>query len=262
MLTSVALLLLAHRGYPGTLFLIRALGVVLLSQIIVGTLNEYVDKDRDAVAQPGKPIPSGIVAPGVALTLAIVSSLCLIPLAASFGLWPLLVAIVFTGAGVSYDLWLKATLFSAVPYVVAFLCLTSWIWMVAGRLTPSLISIYPVGVAALVAAHLANALPDISADAAVGEHGLAVALGPRVTATTILMLYGFCLVAALLAAGVARSGPGLVLAAATVPLPAIGWRILRSGDDAPRAQSRFFLFMAPAIGLISISCLVSISSVG
>ena len=36
---------------------------VLGSQIVTGAVNDWADRSRDAVTQPGKPIPSGQVAP-------------------------------------------------------------------------------------------------------------------------------------------------------------------------------------------------------
>src|SRR5581483_12041077 len=65
--------------------LARGILAVLMTQIATGALNDYIDRERDAVTQPDKPIPSGEVSPGFALFLTSTSLALFIPLAASFG---------------------------------------------------------------------------------------------------------------------------------------------------------------------------------
>ena len=52
--------LAAGRDAPGLLLLA---GAVFASQVAIGSLNDYLDRDHDAVEQPEKPIPSGLLPP-------------------------------------------------------------------------------------------------------------------------------------------------------------------------------------------------------
>jgi 4-hydroxybenzoate polyprenyltransferase len=73
-------------------------------------LNDYADREVDAVERPGRPIPSGRVRPGVALGLAAGLTAAGLGLAASAGRWrALAVAVPLAGTVWAYDLIVKAT---------------------------------------------------------------------------------------------------------------------------------------------------------
>src|SRR5690349_24769172 len=61
MLTSLGMLLIAGHGRLSPGFLARAELVVLLSQIPVGSLNDYLDREADRLAGRNKPIATGVV---------------------------------------------------------------------------------------------------------------------------------------------------------------------------------------------------------
>ena len=85
--------------------------------------------------------------------------------------------LVCVAAGWAYNLGLKATVWSWVPYAVAFGGLPVFVAL-AGSTTPPWW--WPVGGALLgVGAHLLNVLPDLDDDAATGVRGLPHRLGPR-----------------------------------------------------------------------------------
>ncbi len=152
---------------------------VLGSQIATGALNDWADRDRDAIAQPDKPIPSGLVTPEVALALAAVGLALQVAASIPLGILPLALGLTALASGVAYNLWLSRTPLSIVPYLVAFGILPLWIAAGVG------VDLARVAVAPLLvgpfaaAAHLANTGRDFDADAALGSRSLAQILGRR-----------------------------------------------------------------------------------
>ena len=172
-----AVLLLQVGGSLADPRLVLTVLAVAGSQILTGALNDWADRARDAVVQPEKPIPSGVVSPRSALILAAAGGL--LQLAASVPLGPstLVLGMVASGSAVAYDVWLSRRPASAVPYVVSFATLP--LWVASGVGVPA----DRVAMASLVAgpfaaaAHLANAVRDFDADARVGSRNLAQVIG-------------------------------------------------------------------------------------
>lgn len=259
LLTSAGLLTAARGAMPEPGLLARVMTVVLLSQIAVGALNDYTDRHTDARTQREKPIPSGQVTEREALVLAVVAGLGLPIAAASFGGWSVAIASVGTVAGLAYDLGLKRTPLSFLAYVVAFLCLATWVWLIAGRLSPVFFAIYPAGACLLTAAHLANAFPDIEIDRSLGQRGLSTILGPRRTLIVILSLYGLVAVCTglLALAGANLGALGLTLAASVAAI--LGGVIGFSALNRRPMRKLVFRLMAPAIGLLALAALIALS---
>jgi len=176
-------------GASLALLLVAMLG----SQLAIGWSNDYLDRERDAIYQPWKPLPSGLVharrmPPAVLVALGI-SVACSVVL----GLTPLLYLVAGTACGLAYDFGLKDTRFSAVPFVVALAVLPPFVWAALDVYRDEFLWLYALGTPLALAAHLANTLPDIETDAASGRRGLAVVLGRRWS----LALIGACLLAPL-----------------------------------------------------------------
>ncbi|MFV2019081.1 SCO3242 family prenyltransferase [Micromonospora sp. LOL_023] len=80
--------------------------------------NDWADRDLDAVERPQRPIPSGRVTPGTALTVAAgLTTVSLALTAAAGGRRALAVGVPLTAAVWAYDLWAKNT--AAGPAVMA-----------------------------------------------------------------------------------------------------------------------------------------------
>jgi 4-hydroxybenzoate polyprenyltransferase len=166
---------------PGQAILVPA--AVLTGQLSIGWSNDYLDAERDRlVDRSDKPVAAGAVsarvagvAAGVALTLTLV-------LSAALG-WPGgAAALVTVLCGWLYNLGLKSTILSWLPYAIAFGMLPAIATLSA---TPSrLPALWAMTAGALfgVAAHLANVLPDLSQDASTGVRGLPHRLGAKGTA--------------------------------------------------------------------------------
>jgi len=175
---------------------------VLTGQLSVGWSNDLLDAARDRqVHRSDKPLATGAIEPGavrtactVAVVLTVVLSLACGPVAGA-------VHLVFVACGWAYNLWLKSTVWSWLPYAVAFGLLP--VFVTAAQQPPAWPPPWGPAVGALlgVGAHLVNALPDLEEDAATGVRGLPHRIGARWTAP----LATLALVAASVLIGAAAS---------------------------------------------------------
>jgi 4-hydroxybenzoate polyprenyltransferase len=224
-------------------------------------LNDFIDRCDDARTQPEKPLPSGQVRASVAVIMVAVGVVVCCCFALTFGLTSLGIVAVGLSSGLAYDLWLKRTPFSPVAYIVSFLSLTTWIWLIAGTLTWTMAIVYPLGACLLLAAHLANALPDAQTDAALGQRGLAVVLGPRRAINTVLIIGGGASACAFVFSAVEQVRLGLVFSLASSVLVGFAAWMARRSDLDRRSLQLIFQCIAPAIALIAASCLLAFESI-
>ncbi len=220
--TTAGFAILARGGIPSGGELARLLLAMLGGQLAIGAVNEVVDADLDAVAQPTKPIPAGYVSVRAALWLAGVSLAAMVFFAAGFGPWSLALCALGTGAGLAYDLWAKRTLLSWLPYLVALPLLPIWVWVALEGFEARLLLLYPLGSLAVVGVHLSQALPDAGSDRAAGIRSLSSLLGER---RAILACWAATLSAPVLALLLARAvteRPGVVLGASAVVAALVG----------------------------------------
>jgi 4-hydroxybenzoate polyprenyltransferase len=166
---------------PGRGVLVTA--AVFTGQLSIGWSNDYIDAERDqAVHRSDKPLAAGEVAPRVAGIATVVAVILTFALSAALG-WPGGAAVLGTTAcGWAYNLGLKATALSWLPYAIAFGLLPAVVTLSASP--PRWPAPWALTAGALlgVAAHLANVLPDLSQDAATGIRGLPHRLGTKTTA--------------------------------------------------------------------------------
>jgi 4-hydroxybenzoate polyprenyltransferase len=158
-------------------------GAVFTGQLSIGWSNDYLDAARDrAAVRADKPVASGAMAPRIAGIAALVALVLTLVLSAALG-WPGgAAALAIVLCGWAYNLGLKATILSWLPYAIAFgvlpavatLSASPSRWPAAWALT--------AGGLLGVAAHLANVLPDLGDDRASGMRGLPHRIGPRATA--------------------------------------------------------------------------------
>jgi 4-hydroxybenzoate polyprenyltransferase len=193
------------------------LAAVLTGQLSIGWSNDLLDVRRDAAShRRDKPLATGAVtARRVALATAGAVALTVpLSLALGPGLGALhLLAVV--GGGWAYNLGLKRTPLSFLPYAVAFGALPAVAVRAAGGSAPA----WLVAAGALLGmgAHLFNVLPDIDDDRATGVRGLPVLLGPgrtRVVGCALLLAAAAVLVLAPPGPPGAWAWAGLLAAAA------------------------------------------------
>jgi 4-hydroxybenzoate polyprenyltransferase len=219
-------------------------GAVLAGQLSVGWLNDLVDADRDAaVGRPDKPVAAGRLrrsAVAVAVAVAAVTAVALSLLTGVAATMAHLAALV---SAWGYDLGLKATAVSVVPYAVSFGLLPGIAALAATGTWPPL---WMVVAAALLgcAAHFANVLPDLEDDEATGVRGLPHRVGAtasRLAAAGLVLTASAVLV--LGPPGVAR-GYALVVLAASFVIVTGGLLVSRHGR--PKAAFHGVLVVALA----------------
>lgn len=192
-LAATLLAVAAGRG-PGAVVAVAV--AVLVGQLAIGWLNDGLDADRDAATgRTDKPVAAGALAPRTVLLAAAVAAVASVPLsllASGAAGWAY---VAFVVAGLAYDAGVKATALSALPYVVAFGLLPTFVVAPVGPVPWWLTA---AGALLGAGAHLANALPDLEDDLATGVRGLPHRLGARWS--------GVGAAALLLAASVALGG--------------------------------------------------------
>jgi 4-hydroxybenzoate polyprenyltransferase len=153
--------------------------IMLLVQFSISALNEWADVDLDGQAGRQRPIPLGLVSRERALGLAVACAVgaFLLCVLADLGPFALLLVGIGTATGWAYDLWLKPTPLSFLPFAIAFPLMPFWIGILAGRPLTSLLVLFFGGGPLAAAIHLADAIPDRERDSAAGLRTLAVTLG-------------------------------------------------------------------------------------
>lgn len=155
---------------------------VLCGQLSVGWCNDRVDAARDTAAgRRDKPLADGRAAPRTVAAAAAVALAACVPLSLAAG--PTAGAAHLTGvaAAWAYNLGVKRTAASWLPYALAFGLLPAFVTLgLPGHPWPPA---WATAAGALlgVGAHFTNVLPDIDADLAAGVRGLPQRLGRRRT---------------------------------------------------------------------------------
>jgi 4-hydroxybenzoate polyprenyltransferase len=162
----------------------RALGLgvsMTALQVAIGALNDLVDAPADAGHKPGKPIPAGLVSPGVArAALGLATGVGLV-VAVVLGGVPLLgMAVVVLAIGFGYDLVAKGTPFSFLPFALGIPILPIYGWLGAtGTTTDWFAVLLPAGLLAGAGLAISNARADMERDRAAGRSSVAIWLGDR-----------------------------------------------------------------------------------
>jgi 4-hydroxybenzoate polyprenyltransferase len=234
--------------------------IMLLAQFSISVLNDWADADLDAKAGRPRPVPLRVVSRGAALVIAVVCAVGALVLSAisGFGLVPFLLVVIGIGCGWVYDLRLKRTPLSFLPFAVAFPLMPLWVGVIAGHPLSSLGVILLAGAPLATAIHLADAIPDREADRAAGVKTLAVALGsPRAEfAAAGLLLIG----SVITITTAIRRGNGLV--ALWLPGIALSYLVISlTGRETARSWTPVFgkwVLIAAAI-LVALALVVSVS---
>lgn len=161
-LTTVLALSAGGQDSPGTT---AVLGVgMLLYQFSIGITNDLRDVDDDRHEKPWKPLVSDAVSQRLAFVTLIAFASSGIALTALLGWQAWLIGLAQLAAGLTYDIWLKRTAFSWLPYAIAFPLVPAWVHVALGAWEPYLWWAFPLGIALGFAVHLANQAPDAAAD--------------------------------------------------------------------------------------------------
>jgi protoheme IX farnesyltransferase len=230
-----------HRGW-GIVGVAAAVGATQLS---VGWVNDWLDADRDRVAgREDKPVAAGAVSQRTVGIAGLMASLAIPFLGLPFG-WSATVCIALVGIfALLYDWPLKSTVFSVLPYLVAFGLLPAFVVIsLPGHPWPPA---WLVAAGSLLGggAHFANVLPDLADDAATGVSGLPHKIG----ATGSTLAAAGLLLAATLTLVLGPAGPpswaGLTAAAAAAIVLPLGWYAAQRAQGRPVAMFRAVIVVA------------------
>ena len=154
---------------------------VFTGQLTIGWSNDLIDASRDrAVGRDDKPLATGELSEALLRNAIAVAGVACVVLSFACGWRSALVHLLLgVGSGWAYNLGLKRTVWSALPYAVAFGVLPAVVSLSlpARSWPPAWMMV--TGAVLGVGAHLLNALPDLADDDATGVRGLPQRLGAR-----------------------------------------------------------------------------------
>lgn len=242
----------------GSAVVVSALAAGMMSlQAAIGIVNDVVDAPLDAGRKPGKPIPVGLVGPRAAVRLAVVAAAAGLILSALQGVPTLAVATLILGVGFLYDLRLKGTAWSWLPFAAGIPLLPVYAWVGATGSVPTLFgTLLPAAFCAGAALAIANAMVDVERDRDAGVSSVALALGPRRSWWVHLVLHaavGAIASASLLARGVPHA---VVLVGVAGPAVVVGAGVALAGARAADHRERGWELEAVGSALLAVGWLL------
>ena len=153
---------------------------VLAGQLSVGWSNDLVDEARDRlVARSDKPLATGAVHTRTVRLACAAAVVAVVPLSLALGLVAGAVHLLCVASAWAYNLGLKSTVWSWLPYAVSFGGLVVFVSLAGDPTTvPDWWRVVAGGLLG-VGAHLVNVLPDLADDARTDVRGLPHRIGAR-----------------------------------------------------------------------------------
>jgi 4-hydroxybenzoate polyprenyltransferase len=231
-------------------------------QFAIGTVNDLADEPRDRGRKSGKPLPRGLLSRGTAGALATGLVVLGLALSAPSGAATVVVALAGLGVGLAYDVALKGTLWSWLPFAVGVPLLPVYAWLgAADRLPGSFAILVPVAVVAGAGLAITNLLADLERDAAAGVATVATRLGGgRAWLVAAALLTAVVVVAMVTALAARGGGWGLVGVAAGGVVIATGLALGRSASPARR--ERAWELAAVGVGLLAAGWVAAMAAAG
>ncbi len=243
--TMLALALALGVGAPGGRAALAA-SAVLAGQLSVGWSNDWIDAGRDATSgRTDKPTVAGrVTVAGLRRAALIALAGCVLLSLAAGWVLPALVHLAAVASAWTYNLGLKSTPLSWLPYAVFFGLLPLFVIpaAVAGASVPAWVVLATALLG--VGAHVANTLPDLEEDRRTGVHGFPHRIGRR--ASSVLAPVILALATAVIVLGPGHwPGPvgwaGMVLAGVLATAGGV------VGNRRPHSRLPFTLSMAVAV---------------
>ena len=195
----------------------------LAGQLSVGWSNDWLDRHRDRAAhRKDKPLVRGDISDELLVRCAVVALVLAVLLSLLSGVAATAAHTAALGLAWGYNLGLKSTVASALPYAGAFGLLPAFVTL--GGATTTWPPAWAVAGGALLGAgaHFANTLPDLETDAATGVRGLPHRLGARGSlGAAVVLLAAGAIVVALGPAGAPSRGQVIALAAGLAGVAAV-----------------------------------------
>ncbi len=194
----------------GPAMVLLVVGAVLTGQLSIGWSNDLVDLARDQrTHRSDKPLATGELSVSLVRACCGLAVVACVVLSLALGWTAGLVHLLGIACGWAYNLGLKSTAWSWLPYAVAFGSLAAVPSLAAGD--PVALWLPAAGALLGTGAHLVNVLPDLDDDAATGVAGLPHRLARRLGRAYV----------APAAAGLFAGATALVLV--TAPVGAVTW---------------------------------------
>ncbi|MGH2681764.1 MAG: UbiA family prenyltransferase [Actinomycetota bacterium] len=246
--TALVATLVAARG-AGAPIVAWVVASTAAGQASVGWSNDYLDRFEDArVGRREKPLVAQSVSGSVVSRAAALAFAASVALSVPLGLPEAVMMGAAVASAWTYNLGLKRTAGSWLPYAVSFGLVPVYAWMATGARAPA----WLVAAAAIlgVAGHLTNVLPDLEADRASGRRGLPHRLGPGASLLAACGLLVAALSLVLVASGAPRTPSPLlwiVVAAAAVLIAGVFVSVRRG-----RPRTGFHLTIASAAAIAGV----------
>jgi len=223
---------------------------VATGQLSIGWSNDLLDRDRDALAaRTDKPVATGDVSPSLVTGACGIAVLSCVALSLAAGWRAGMAHLLAVAGGWAYNLGLKRTVVSVLPYATSFALITAFATLsLPGSPWPRPWAL-AAGALLGAGAHFLNVVPDVEADLAAGVRGLPQRLGARRSAVVGALLLWVACVLVVLGPGAPVplwAGAGLGVAAATAASAAGLGR--RTSGRAP-----FLLAVATAAVAVSLT---------
>ena len=156
------------------------LTAALAGQFSVGWSNDFFDADRDRRAgRNEKPVVAGWVTSRQLAVASVLALLCCVVLSCQSGAMAATVHLVAVMSAISYNVVLKMTRASFLPYAISFALLPAFVTLGSTRHSwPHWWEMLAVGLIG-TGAHFVNAVKDLEADARINQRGLAHEIGHR-----------------------------------------------------------------------------------
>lgn len=232
-------------------------------QFGIGIGNDLVDEPADRLAGRDKPLVRADVAPRAARVALLACVVAGLALSAHARPWLPVVGVAGLGVGFAYDLWLKGTAWSWLPFAVGVPLVPVYAWLGAtGGVPPAFGLLVPAAVASGTALALANQLADRDADDRSGVDSLAVRLGRTRTLALVGGLHAVVAGVALGSFVLFRPGSAIPLAVPAIVVPAlaglVGGVALGRSADAGRLQWAWET-QAVATGLLAVGWVAALA---
>ncbi|MFM8730522.1 MAG: UbiA family prenyltransferase [Candidatus Limnocylindrus sp.] len=186
----------------------------------MGATNDFIDRDRDA-GRPEKPLARGQLPPRAALLVAAAGLTTGLAAAAQVSWLTLLLAALGALVGFTYNVWMKRTALSWLPFAVGVSVIPAFAWSTVSSVLPApILTLSLVALPGGAALALQNSLADRVLDAERGMRSVAVRLGETRALGALVVLHAVTFTALLLTAPSSTSPlllsvAGLLLVAGT-----------------------------------------------
>ena len=236
-----------------------------LMQFAIGTANDAVDARRDA-GRADKPIATGFVRREEAIGAAVAFAAGGLALSAPSGAPAVAVAILGLAVGLVYDVRLRGTAASWVPFALGIPLLPVYAWLGAtGGLPAGFLVLVPTAIVAGAGLAVANALADIEVDRRAESGSVALSLGKERAWRVHVVLLGLASVAAVasipLLAGLGERPDAPQAAVAGAAIALAGGALIAGGAllaRDPRTVARGWEVEAVGLTIVAAGWLVAV----